>query len=489
MANIEDRLEVLDSILKGREHLPKSPVDLALLDHPGYETPPHIQLLCEKLLAVANGEITRLIVQMPPRSGKSELISHYFPVWLLAHDPTTRIMLVGYEADYISTFGRKIKNTISEHGDLLGIRLDDTSASRYRFDLANQKGGLVTAGVLGAITGKGANYLIIDDPVRGSADAGSKTQMDALWEWFKSTAYTRLEKDGRVVLVNTRWSTLDLSGRLLEAMEEGGEKWEVISLPAIAEDENDLLGRKPGEALWPSRFPTYVLMEKKGMIGSYWWASLYQQRPSPLGGGMLKSDWVKYYNSQDLPHDLVVYMGVDLAISTKETADYTAISVVGQSQNTLEMYVLDFIRERMDFPKTIRMIKEVAARYNPNLIGIESVAYQAAVPQMLKEETSLPIKDIKTIRDKVTRFTTSFVAFENGHVYLRKYHPLNDAFLEEFVYFPKSKHDDMLDATEIALSLANSGGNPYTESYHYYEDIRHHRKVLAGDWRSRHNTR
>jgi predicted phage terminase large subunit-like protein len=484
LAKIEDRLEVLDSILKGKKHLPKSPVDLAVLDHPGYEIPPHIQLLNEKLLAVANGEITRLIVQMPPRHGKSELISHYFPAWMLAHDPTSRIMLVGYEADFISSFGRKIKNTIQEHQNLLGIRLDDTSASRYRFDLAHHTGGLVTAGILGAITGKGSSVLIIDDPVRGSADAGSKTQMDALWEWFKSTAYTRLEKNGRVILVNTRWSTLDLSGRLLEAMETGGDYWDVVSLPALAE-ENDLLNRKVGEALWPSLFPSNVLMEKKRMVGSYWWASLYQQRPSPLGGGLFKSEWVKYYNSQNLPDDLVVYMGVDLAISQKETADYTAISVVGQSQDTLEMYVLDFVRERMDFPSTIRKINEVAARYNPNLIGIESVAYQAAVPQMLKECTSLPIKDIKTIRDKVTRFTTRFVVFENSKIFLKNDHPLNDTFLDEFVYFPKSKHDDLLDSLEIALGLATGGGNPYTESYQYYEDCKRDRMVASGDWRSR----
>jgi phage terminase large subunit-like protein len=111
-------------------------------------------------------------------------------------------------------------------------------------------------------------------------------------------------------------------------------------------------------------------MEKKSMIGSYWWASLYQQRPSPAGGGLLKSDWVKYYTPEELPDDLVVYMGVDLAISTKETADYTAMSIVGEDQGTSDFHVLDFIRERMNFPTTIRKIKEVAARWNPDLIGI-----------------------------------------------------------------------------------------------------------------------
>jgi predicted phage terminase large subunit-like protein len=283
-------------------------------------------------------------------------------------------------------------------------------------------------------------------------------------------------------LVNTRWSTLDLSGRLLEAMGEGGDYWDVVSLPALAE-ENDLLNRKVGEALWPSLFPCNVLMEKKGMVGSYWWSALYQQRPSPLGGGLLKSDWIQFYKS--LPKSFVTYQAWDLAISEKTSADYTVSCTIGVDEVTGDIYILDWTRDRLDFPSQLRKVQEKANQYNPALIALESTAYQAALPQTLRQTTNLPIKEIKPIRDKVTRIQTTFVAFENGKVYLKKEHPLNDVFLEEFTYFPKSKHDDMLDATQMAIALVNVGGNPYTESYQYYEGSRHHERVLA-DWRSRH---
>ena len=193
---------------------------------------------------------------------------------------------------------------------------------------------MVTAGVGGPITGKGADILIIDDPVKNAEEANSQTYRDKTWEWYQSTAYTRLEPKGAIILIMTRWHEDDLAGRLLKHMQNGtGEKWEVINLPAIAE-ENDLLGRKPGEPLWPERYDLKELNRIKDTTGSYWWSALYQQRPQPPEGGLLKRSWIKYYQPHELPHleELDIYQAWDLAISTKETADYTVCTTVGVSR-------------------------------------------------------------------------------------------------------------------------------------------------------------
>ena len=487
MAKIIDRLEVLESTLKGKEHLPRTPVDLAKLDtNNQYMVPLHLKLLNEKLLEVEKGKIKRLMVFMPPRHGKSTIISHYFPAWYLSHHPHSRIILTSYEADFASSWGRKVRNCIQEHQAELGISVDENSAASFRFDLSHYYGGMITAGVGGAITGRGANVLVIDDPVKNAEEVNSQTLRSRTYEWYRSTAHTRLEPDGAIIIIQTRWHQDDLSGKLLDEMlNDKGDHWEVISLPAFAE-ENDVLNRDLDDPLWPERYPTSVLLEKKQAIGSYWFSALYQQRPQPAEGVLLKKDWIKYYES--LPKDFVTYQGWDLAISEKTSADYTCSCSIGVDQSNGDIYILDWTRERIDFPTQLRRVQEKANQYNPSLILLESTAYQAALPQALREKTNLPIREVKPVRDKVTRITSRFVLFENGKVFLPKDHWLNDVFLEEFTYFPKSKHDDMLDCTEICLSAANIGINPYTESEQFYEDSRHHRKFL-GDWRSRHNTR
>ena len=466
MAKIKDRLQVLESNLKGRESLPQSPVDLALLDtNNQYMVPPHLKLLNDKLLEVAEGNLKRLMVFMPPRHGKSTIISHYFPAWYLAHHPNDRVILTSYEADFASSWGRRVRNCIKEHQTTLGISIDENSAASYRFDLSHYNGGMITAGVGGAITGRGADVLVIDDPVKNAEEVNSQTLRSRTYEWYKAVAYTRLEPDGAIIIIQTRWHQNDLSGALLDEM---SDDWEVISLPAFAES-NDVLNRDFDDPLWPERYPTSVLVEKKQVLGSYWFSALYQQRPQPPGGGLLKKEWIRYYDT--LPDDLVMYTGWDLAISTKESADYTASCTVGVDQGNGDVYVLGWTRDRLDFPSQVRKVGEQANLYGPALIGLESTAYQAALFQQLKESTTLPIKEVKPFRDKVTRIQTAFVAFENGKVFLPREHPVLDAFLEEYVYFPTGRWDDLLDCTEIALGLAVSSRSVIKTGDQYYDFI------------------
>ena len=469
---VEDRLAVLESRFS-EDHEPfNSPAELAAhITNGGYQIPPHIELINNKVLDAVNGKTQRLCIFCPPRHGKSTLISLFLPVWYLHTHPHNQVILCSYSDDFAASWGRKVRNTIKENEERLGIMLDESSAAVNRFHLSEYGGGMVTAGVGGAITGRGADLLILDDVVKNAEDANSQTIRERTWEWYISTAYTRLNPgDTPVILIMTRWHQDDLASRLLTSMEDGsGDTWEVVNLPAFAV-EDDILGRKPGEALWPDRFPVDVLNQKKKVLGSYYFSAMYQQRPQPPGGGLLKKAWLRYYDRP--PRDLVHYMGADLAISTKESSDYTCTAVVGVDQGNGDCYVLDLTRSRITFPEQLALIKRKASEFNPALIALESTAYQAALPQMLRKETNLPIREVKPFRDKVTRITSRFVMFENGKVFLPKSHLLLENFIDEYIYFPKGKHDDLLDAVEIALSLASMAANPFTESSVYYEDSR-----------------
>ena len=419
-----------------------------------YEIPPHIELINEKLQAVALGEIKRLMIFLPPRHGKSMLVSQHFPAWYLGMFPDKRVILTAYEADFAASWGRKSRDILNEHGNqLFNVELNNKSSAANRWDIKGHDGGMITAGVGGPITGKGADILIIDDPIKNAEEANSQTYREKTWGWYKSTAYTRLEPNGAVILIMTRWHEDDLAGRLLKTMDNKGERWEVINLPAIAED-NDMLGRKSGEALWPGRYSLKELHRIKDTTGSYYWSALYQQRPQPPGGGLLKQSWINYYKKDEIPpsEDLDIYQAWDLAISTRETADYTVCTTLGISEEN-KIYVLDWYRGRIDFPTQVKMVEKFAKKYDPIQIGIESNAYQQALPQQLKETSMLPIKEVNRTKDKVTRISSGFVYFENGKVLLPETHPELDNFINEYVYFPNGKHDDMLDSMELALQL------------------------------------
>ena len=446
-----------------------SPVDLAWVDtNNGYVYAKHLELLNNALMDVADGKIKRLMVTMPPRHGKSELCSKYFPAWYLGIHPECRIILSSYEAGFAAEWGSKVRNLIDEYGHLfeVPIRIDPSSSAKNRWDIYNHKGGMQTAGVGGAITGKGAKILIIDDPVKNSEQAHSQTFRDKAKEWYNSTAYTRLEPDGAVILIQTRWHEDDLGGWLIA---DSDEDWTVIDLPAIAIEDNDALGRKAGDPLWPDRFNLKRLEEIKKQVGSYWFSAMYQQQPQPPEGGILKRSWLQYYDK--LPgssSNSVTYTGWDLAISEKETADYTCSCTIRVDNNTGHIYIVDWSRDHIDFPTQQKIVPQMQNKHQAALIGIEDNAYQAALPQSLRG-LRLPIKTRTAIKDKVTKITSTFTLIEQGIVYLPNDHSLLKTFENEYAMFPTGKHDDLLDATEMALAMSMLGSNPYTSTDSGYE--------------------
>jgi len=399
------------------------------------------------------------MVFMPPRHGKSEFISRYSTAWILGKFPDTRIILASYEADFAATWGRKARDLLEEHGpSLFGIRVSGKSSAANRWDIEGHEGGMVTAGVNGPITGKGADIGIIDDPVKNDQEAMSVTYQERTYEWYKSTFRTRLQRDGAIILIMTRWHENDLAGKLLAAQEEDGEKWEVVNLPAIAEEE-DLLGRAPGQPLCSDLFTKEALGSIEKAIGSFWWASLYQQRPSPAEGGILKRSWWQYYRQTPDRFDEVI-QSWDMAFKDTKTADF----VVGQvwGRKGADKYLLDQVRDRMDFPATVQAVRSLSAKW-PQARNklVEDKANGPAVIATLKNEIPGLIA-VNPEGGKVVRAQAASPDIEAGNVYLPNpsVAPWVHDFIEECAAFPNGANDDQVDAmTQALIRFANKSTN------------------------------
>jgi len=437
----------------------------------------HLDLLCSKLAAVERGELTRLIVTMPPRHGKSEVISKKFPAWYLGKNPAKEIILSSYAADLALDHSRIAMNTLTQWGHLWGVSLDTQAADRWT--LKDDRGGCVAAGVGGPITGRGAHVAIIDDPLKNAEEADSNTIREKVWQWYRTTLRTRLAPNGAIILIMTRWHEDDLVGRLINEAKADGEQWEVISLPAEAE-EGDPLGRKPGEWLWPERYPPNEYKDIKKAVGSRAWAALYQQRPSPAEGGLFKRHWWRYWHHkhQDqppvpvkLPNGEITHIPSvplpaifddtiqswdctfkDEKSSKSGNVDFVCGQVWGRV--AVNKYLLDQTHKRMDLPDTMEAIVKTTKKWPLSRAKlVEGKANGPAVIQMLRRKVSGLI-EVEPQGGKVARANAVSPDIESGNVYLP--HPniapwVHD-LIEEVSAFPNGKHDDMVDAMTQALN-------------------------------------
>lgn len=316
----------------------------------------------------------------------------------------------------------------------------------------------MSQGAGGPLTGKGANLLIIDDPIKNSEDAASEVMRDKLWEWFKTTAFSRLEPGAPCIIVATRWHEDDLIGRLeKEGRKDGGVKWDVMKFPALA-TEADILGRKPGEALWPARYDEVAMDEIKRINSPYNWSALYQQNPTPEEGGGVRRGWWKYYKILPSTFDTII-QAWDMAVKDKETSDYTVGQVWGRKGG--EFFLIDQIRSHMSMPDILVAMRNLTARY-PQAVAkiIEDAASGPAVIAMLQKEVSgmipWPPKGARRA-DKGVRLNAVTPLIAAGNVYL----PENmdgtkpfwvSEFVEECAAFPNGTNDDQLDAMVHALT-------------------------------------
>ncbi len=286
---------------------------------PQYRTAEHHRLICEKLEAVERGEIDRLMIFMPPRHGKSELASKRFPAWYLGRNPDKQVITASYNSDLAGDFGRQVRNIVREQrfrNVFPSVTLAEDSQAANRWN-TSAGGSYVAAGVGTAVTGRGAHLLLIDDPVKDREEAESETRRETVYNWYSSTAYTRLMPGGAVILIQTRWHEDDLAGRLLEAEAKGGDKWDKLILPAILSN---------GQALWPEWYPIDALNRTKAAIGPRDWSALYQQQPAPDDGTFFLKAWFKRHENP--PERCHVYMTSDYAV-TEGDGDYTEHAIWG----------------------------------------------------------------------------------------------------------------------------------------------------------------
>ncbi len=458
-------------------------------------SPAHIELITRKLMAVERGEIKRLMIFMPPRHSKSETATIHFPAWYMMRNPEKRVIVTSYSADLAKTFSRRTRAIVREYGkELFSVELSEESQAVEQWSLKDHHGMYIAAGVGGPITGQGASLLFIDDLIKNAEEANSPTFRQRLWDWYTSTAYTRLEPDGAAVIILTRWHPEDLAGRLLAEMENGGDQWDVVKLPAIAEDEHDLLGREIGQPIWPERYGIEDFERIRSAVGPYVWNALYQQRPTDIEGGAFKATWFRWYTRNEVSfneeeerwyfHDepLRIVQGVDPAISTKTSADDFVIFTIGITA-TSKIVLLEAYADHLEFTEQAPMIVRKWQEWGAEIVGIETNAYQMALKQAVIRDSMAVVKGLHHSGDKYTRIMTMAPYFENGQVYCRAAVEREDAWIDQarlpnvriharfrkfyeqaVTYGANAAHDDLLDGLENAVSLAKP---KYTPNEYY----------------------
>lgn len=459
MKNLINRYSA--EVLTRISYAKSSPANLGrLLSNGNLTIAPHIKLLNEKLQDVANGKIKRLIVNMPPRHGKTEMISKYFPIWYLGRNPNNKIIIAAYQGDLAEEWGEFTKTAFETYGQtLFNLKMNKSSKSKKRWRILNHDGGLQATGVRGALTGKGANVLIIDDPIKDDLQAMSLTYRDRIFNWFRATASTRLAKDGAIIIVMTRWHYDDLCGRILN---DEADKWEVLSLPAIAINDNDIIGRKEGEALFPQLFPIDDLLDKKRSTGNFWFSALYQQQPI-AGEYQIFSPykWMRY-NVADLDNQTFVrhYQVWDTAFKDGDYNDYSVCATWAVNSKG-DMYLIDIWRGKPLFPEMLKRVMNQYEIYKPYMIGIEDAGSGQDLIATLKSRTKLKIRPIRAMK-KITRAHFVSALIEDGRVYIPNTAPWLEAWLTEHNNFPADKHDDQVDSTTMSLELMQKFANSLT---------------------------
>ena len=404
-----------------------------------YRAAAHHALIAEQLEKIERGEIDRLMINMPPRHGKSELASRRFPAWFLGRHPERSVIAASYNSDLATDFGRQVRNIVAspEYGRLFPVKLAEDSRAANRWN-TESGGSYVAAGVGTAITGRGADVLLIDDPLKDREEADSELQRDKIWDWYTSTAYTRLAPKGRVIVIQTRWHEDDLSGRLLDEQSKGGDKWTVLDLPAITSD---------GKALWPDFYPLEILERYRSVLPARDWSALYQQRPTPEEGAYYKREWFRFYDER--PKHLRIYGASDYAV-TDAGGDYTVHIVVGIDPDD-GIYVLDLWRGQTASDVWVKVWLDLVRQHKP-LMWVEEQGQiiKSIGPfldkRMREERVYCRREQVASASDKPTRSRSIQARTAMGKVYLPSKAPWLAEFQAELLAFPAGKHDDMVDA-------------------------------------------
>lgn len=458
-------------------------LDFTLLTMPRYKVNWHHRLLCDKLDQFADGKCPRLMVFMPPRHGKSELGSRRLPAYILGKNPDAQIIAASYAADLASRMNRDVQRIIDtpEYREIfpkttLNSRNVKTDAkgsyirNAEMFEVVGHRGSYRSAGVGGGITGMGADFAIIDDPIKNMEDANSPTIRQKVSDWYDSTLYTRLEGDdgsGNVLIILTRWHDDDLAGRLLTKMRKNklADQWDILELPAVREDmQNEIDPREIGEPLWPAKYNEKRMSQIKNSVGVRIWAALYQQRPTLGDSAIFKRKYFRYYKSLPSGRPILKLISVDLAVKDKETSDFCVFSVYAKYGP--DVYLIDQLRERMDFPTALTAFENFVIKHpDASIKIIEDKANGSPLLSVLKKKIS-GLVAVSPTHSKVVRANAVSHFYEAGNVFYPDHSIAEfdiDDHEREMTTFPLGKNDDRVDAETQALDrLMNNQADEWT---------------------------
>lgn len=418
------------------------------LSFPQYNPNWHHQVVASVLEDIERGKRDRVMIFQPPRHGKSELSSVRFPAYYLGRKKSRHVIQTSYGADLAVEFGRKVRDQAADplYPLVFGKTVHPSSSAVDRW--ATTDGGqYIASGVDGAIVGRGADLLIIDDPIKNYQEAYSTTYREKLWNWYLTVAKTRLQKNAAVLVNMTRWHMDDLAGRLLDE-DRGKHRWHVITLPAIAEEDEKY--RKKGEALWPAFFPMKYLEEVRDTSPLFIWESLYQQKPPKDIGSVFNRETFKYYNGDALPKIRRKIHSWDTAFKKGQEADFSVNTVWAECENGY--YLLNVWRARAEFPELKRQAIAMYEAERPHAVLVEDKASGQSLVQELKRETRIPVMPIKVDTDKLARAHAVTPLFASGRVFFPEKSPWLASLMEEMIAFPAAAHDDQVDSVTQALN-------------------------------------
>ena len=433
----------------------------------------HLEI-AEKLEKVATGEITRLIVNMPPRHSKSELASYLMPAWFLGRNPKLKIIQATHNTELAVRFGRKVRDLIDseQYGHIFpdtDLKADSKAAGRWE---TSAGGEYFAAGVGAAVTGRGADLFIIDDP-HSEQDAMSEGRLEEAYEWYTSGPRQRLQPGGKIIVVMTRWGLRDLTGRLIKAQGSDllSDQWKVVEFPAILPSENPL---------WPEFWKKDDLLKVKASLPVQKWGAQWQQQPTAEEGAIVKKEWWKIWKKEDIPEVHYIIQSYDTAFSKKESADFSAITTWGvfRSEETGadNIILMDACRGRWNFPELKEKALEENEYWQPDMMIVEAKASGLPLTDELRR-AGIPIMNYTPSkgRDKVTRMHTVAPLFEAGMVWAPEKH-FADEVIDECMAFPNGEHDDYVDSMTMALIRFRQGGfislNGEEDDTNYYRPKR-----------------